>query len=103
MNQSRYGCLGLIALFLFFVFITPTYGENYVSKDIPPDEVLFKTIKLLNSKAVKWLGKFRENDKKYVVYFLTGTAVAGRTEVGGSLLVRLDTNIWILQDQIVQK
>lgn len=102
MNRNYDRRLGFMAFFLFIAFIMPAYGENYVSKDVPPDDVLIRAIPSVTGggPTIKIIGKFQESDKKYSVFYIQDGSTR-RGQGDGLSLIRLDTNIWILGPSII--
>jgi predicted type IV restriction endonuclease len=88
---------------LFFL-VTILRAEDYVSKDVPPDEVIMKAIETSQQripgatslKVEKILGKRKMGDDVYTYYY---TYSAGFKATGSATVEKLDTNVWILNGQ----
>ena len=59
MSRNHRRWLGFVAAFLFIAFVIPAYGENYISKEVPPDDVLIRNY---GDPKAKIIGKFQESE-----------------------------------------
>ena len=95
----------LLLPFLSFVFLfaSISWGEDYISKNFPPDEVLKRTIltywKKNNIKysIEKLLGKRQLAEDNYIVYFLFTDLVNKQQKLDSFVIFKLETNYWLLQ------
>ena len=93
--------LGTVAVLACLVAISaPTSAEPYISKDLPPNDVILKAI--AESGAVI-LGKTFDKNQVEVYYQESPTSDG----VDSVLLIKLDTNIWLVHSSrflmVVQK
>ena len=90
-------------LFAIFLFVSISWGEDYISKNFPPDEVLKKTLlthwKKNNIKFSidKFLGKNKLSEWNYVVYFLFTDPNIKQQKLDSFIVIKLETNYWLLQ------
>jgi hypothetical protein len=90
-------------LFVIFLFASISWGEDYISKTFPPDEVLKKTLlthwKKNNIKFSidKFLGKSQLTEWNYVVYFLFTDPNIKQQKLDSFVVIKLETNYWLLQ------
>ena len=101
-KMKRIVILSIICLAL--VFQSVTYAEPYKSGKFPPENLLYKALSLhgfhgKGSLAVVIIGKFKESDNSYKIWFSFEKIRAGSVS-----LIKLDTNIWIFEGKtILQK
>ncbi len=90
-------------LSVIFLFASISWGEDYVSKNFPPDGVLKKTLlthwKKNNIKysIEKFLGKRQLAEGNYIVYFLFTDLDNKQQKLDSFVVFRLETNYWLLQ------
>jgi hypothetical protein len=93
----------LAFLFVVFLFASISWGEDYISKNFPPDEVLKKTLvthwKKNNKKYFieKFLGKRQLAEGNYIVYFLFTDSDNKQQKLDSFVVFKLETNYWLLQ------
>jgi hypothetical protein len=93
----------LTVLSVIFLFASISGGEDYISKNFPPDEVLKKTLlahwKKNNIKFSidKFLGKSQLTEWNYVVYFLFTDPNIKQQKLDSFVVIKLETNYWLMQ------
>ena len=90
-------------LSIVFLFVSVSWGEDYISKNFPPDEVLKRTLlthwKKNNTKYSfeKFLGKRQLAEWNYMVYFLFTDLDHKQQKLDSFVVFKLETNYWLLQ------
>jgi hypothetical protein len=93
----------LTILTAIFLFASISWGEDYISKNFPPDEVLKKTLLAhwkknnINFSIDKFLGKTQLAEWNYVVYFLFTDPKNKQQKLDSSIVIKLETNYWLMQ------
>jgi hypothetical protein len=101
--MKKKASLLLAFLFVVFLFASISWGEDYISKNFPPDEVLKKTLvthwKKNNKKYFieKFLGKRQLAEGNYFVYFLFTDSDNKQQKLDSFVVFKLETNYWLLQ------
>jgi hypothetical protein len=90
-------------LSVVFLFASISWGEDYVSKNFPPDAVLKRTLlthwKKNNIKhsIEKFLGKRQLAEGNYIVYYLFTDPDNKQQKLDSFVVFKLETNYWLLQ------
>jgi hypothetical protein len=90
-------------LLAIFLFASISWGEDYISKNFPPDEVLKKTLLThwkknnIDFSIDKFLGKNKLSEGNYVVYFLFTDPNIKQQKLDSFIVIKLETNYWLLQ------
>jgi len=93
----------LLFLSVVFLFASISWGEDYISKKFPPDEVLKRTLlthwKKNNIKYSfeKFLGKRQLAEGNYIVYFLFTDPDNKQKKLDSFVAFKLETDYWLLQ------
>ena len=101
MKKKTFLLLPFLSAILLFASIS--WGEDYISKNFPPDEVLRKTLlahwKKNNIKFSidKFLGKSQLTEWNYVVYFLFTDPNIKQQKLDSFVVIKLETNYWLMQ------
>ncbi len=101
MKRKTFLLLAFLSVILLFASIS--WGEDYISKNFPPDEVLKKTLlahwKKNNIKFSidKFLGKSQLTEWNYVVYFLFTDPNIKQQKLDSFVVIKLETNYWLMQ------
>jgi hypothetical protein len=87
-----------LAVISLLLLVNPLRAEDYVSKDIPPNELIVKTIQTRlekrDTKFGKLLGKRKSGEDNFAYVY---TILIGNSPVVTSAEIqKLDTNIWLL-------
>ena len=109
MEKNWCRALAVVSLLLFVPLIIPAYAEDYVSTNVPPDDVVLRMInaEITGSEpaSAQLLGKLQDKENQYTVFYLYSSEAYHR--VVSAQLLHLDTHIWILvigvNNRIVQK
>jgi hypothetical protein len=93
----------LTFLSVIFLFASISWGEDYISKVFPPDEILKKTLLThwkknnIQFSIDKILGKTQLAEWNYVVYFLFTDPNIKQQKLDSFVVFKLETNYWLLQ------
>jgi hypothetical protein len=107
----------ILSVVSLFLLVTILRAEDYVSKDVPPNEIIIKAVQseiekskhiLISSKFEKIIGKYKEGDDAYVYFVsvvvsekgaMTGTPREPYQKIEPVRIKKLDTNIWVLSGE----
>lgn len=91
-------CLVLAALLLLSMAgaAFAAEGQYYQSRDFPPDEVLKANFDNKDTKFVQSLGRWREAEDKYTLWYVSRYQERSPT-VASMTVFRLDSNLWVYQ------
>jgi hypothetical protein len=95
--MATMSCLSLSIISLLFL-ITSLNAEDYVSKNVPPDELVLTTIQTRlekdKTKFGKLLGKRKIGEDQYTYAYTI--FIGNNPMVTAAEIQKLDTNIWLL-------
>jgi len=80
---------------LVLVFGEVIYAGDFVSEDIPSDSLIIKNLGRFSDEIV---GKYKNAENQYIVYYLAHYASSPQKKHLDSMtLLKLDTNKWIFK------
>jgi hypothetical protein len=105
-------CFFMLTVTIFLVMLHySAFAEPYISSDYPPTEIIVKEINeelKENTKVFNIVGKYASSENSYVLYVRPLTDNDGNEITSNKTkkysLRRLDTNIWIFnEERVLQK